>query len=600
MLRAAWRFRGFLGRHRVAFAVGALLVVAETLADLAQPWPLKVIIDGAINHKPQHGWLARSIAGGTQEPNQILVRALAATAILVGLSAVFDFSSDYIMNGAGQRVVATVRTTLFGHLQRLSLSFHDRQRVGDLVGRLTVDIDRSESMLVAMFDTLIPNVVMLVGLGVVMILIDPTFGLLALTIAPPLFLITYRYTLRIKRASRQAREADAGLAALANETLSAVRAVQSFSREDYEDARFGERNRVSLGAGLLAIRLKASFTPLVDIVSLGGTVLVTYVGVQRVIHGQMTLGVLLVFLSYLKSLYKPMRALSKLAYLISQGTASAERVHEMLKNEQQLPVHPSARPAPRLTGRVELRDITFCYPGASRPVLRGANLVVEAGEHIGIVGRTGAGKSTLVSLVPRFYDPGAGAVLVDGIDVRHLELPTVRRQVSLVLQDPVLFYGTILDNMLYGDPEATVERVWDVAAAAHVTEFLERLPDGMLTMLGERGATLSGGQRQRIAIARAMLADAPILILDEPTTGLDRESEGLVLDGLHRLTEGRTTFVISHHDAALANVDRILDVRDGQLHERPKQKDRHRTTATGHRTRATPRDSAAHHETVVP
>jgi subfamily B ATP-binding cassette protein MsbA len=568
VLIAAWRFRRFLRRHLVAFALGAVLVVAETLADLAQPWPLKVIIDGAIDHRPQHGWLAHAIAGGARQPDQILIHALIATVVLVALSALLAFSSDLLMSGAGERVVVRIRATLFSHLQRLSLSFHERQRVGDLVGRLTVDIDRTQNMLVAIFDTLIPNLVMLGGLAVVMILIDPGFGLLALCIAPPLFFVTYRFTSRIKRASREAREADASLAVMASETFTAVRAVQSFSREDYEDARFAERNRDSLRAGLATIRLKATFTPVVDLVSLGGTLLVTYVGVQRVLHGQMTLGVLLVFLSYLKSLYRPMRALSKLAYLVSQGTASAGRVDEMLQVDLRIREDPHARPAARLAGRVELRDVTFAYPGTGVTVLQHASMRIEPGEHVAVVGRTGAGKSTLVSLIPRFYDPDEGAVMLDDVDVRTFELTSLRRQIALVLEDPILFYGTILDNIRYGDPAASEQRVWEVAEAAHVSEFLGRMPAGIRTHVGERGSTLSCGQRQRIAIARAMLSNTPVVILDEPTTGLDRESEALVLDGLARLTSGRTTIVISHHGPPLSLVDRIVEIRDGTVFER--------------------------------
>jgi subfamily B ATP-binding cassette protein MsbA len=263
-----------------------------------------------------------------------------------------------------------------------------------------------------------------------------------------------------------------------------------------------------------------------------------------------------------------MRALSKLAYLVSQGTASAERVDEILRVDARIPERPDARPAPRLRGHVELRNVVFRYDEGRPPVLSGASLVVEPGERIGIVGRTGAGKSTVASLVPRFYDPQAGSVLVDGIDVRDLQLSSLRRQVSLVLQEAVLFHGTILENIAYGDPEAPLERVLEVAEAAHVREFLDRLPDGLLTHIGERGTTLSGGQRQRVAIARAMLCDAPILILDEPTTGLDRESEALVLDGLARLSQGKTTLVISHHEPALAGVDRVIEVSGGRLHER--------------------------------
>lgn len=569
MLKAAWRFRNFLRNHSLAFTCGVLLVLAMTLADLAMPWPLKVIVDGVIADEPQHGWLAQTIAGDSPRREDVLLRALVATALLVALSAAFDFGSNYLMSSAGQRVVSRIRGALFSHLQRLSIGFHDRQRVGDLVGRLTVDIDRTQNMLVAIFDTLIPNVVMLAGLAVVMLVVDPTFGLLALVIAPPLFALTYRYTLSIRKASRQAREADVGLASLANETLGAVRAVQAFSREDLEDHRFAERTAVSTGASLHAIKLKARFTPLVDLVSLIGTLLITYVGVERVLRGQMSLGVLLVFLTYLKSLYKPMRALSKLAYLVSQGAVSADRVDEMLRADARIKDAPWATPAPNLAGRVELRSVTFGYPGANK-VLLGASMIVEPGEHIGIVGRTGAGKSTLVSLIPRFYDPDEGAILVDGTDLRDFTLTSLRRQISLVLQDALLFHGSILDNIRYGDPDASLERIWAASDAAHVTEFLDRLPEGIFTKLGERGSTISGGQRQRIAIARAMLTDAPILILDEPTTGLDQDSEALVLQGLARLSEGRTTFVISHHEPALARVDRLFEVREGALVERPR------------------------------
>ena len=581
MLRSAWRFRKFLRRFLPHFGWGALLVVADVVTDLAQPWPLKVIIDGAILHQPQSGWLPTLIAGPAPSPNlwtgkgwvttiapqTILVRSLVALAILAILTAILDWSSTMLMDRAGERVVVRLRTTLYAHLQRLSLAYHDRQRVGDLVSRVTVDIDRVQSMLVAIFDTFIPNVVMLVGLAVVMVWIDTGFGLLALAIAPLLFWVTYRYTLRIKYAARTAREADARIAAHANETLSAVRSVQSFSREEHEDARFLEKNNVSLTAALEAVRLRAVFTPIVDIVSLVGTLLVTYVGVHRVLDGSMSLGVFLVFLSYLKAMYRPMRALSKMTYVVSRGTTSAERVDEVLGIHEQVPQHPDAVIADRFEGRVELRDVTFRYSANLGTVLRDASIVVEPGEHVGIVGRTGAGKSTLMSLIPRFYDPESGAVLIDGRDIREYELSSLRRQVSLVLQDPVLFYGSILENIQYGDPTASEEQVMRVAEAAHVTEFLNRLPFGIDTVIGERGATLSGGQRQRIAVARAMLADAPILILDEATSGLDRESEEFVLDGLARLSAGRTTFVISHHVAALRDVTRVVNIDDGRLVE---------------------------------
>jgi subfamily B ATP-binding cassette protein MsbA len=583
MLRTAWRFRAFLRRFLPSFGWGAFLVVLSTLIDLAQPWPLKVIVDGAIDHNPQTGWLPQLIAGPSPSPNvwngtqwvtttssqTILVRSLVFMVILVGFGAIFDFVSDMLMDRAGEKIVVNLRTAMFSHLQRLSLSFHAHQRVGDLTSRITVDIDRVQSMLVAIFDTFLPNIVMLVGLAAVMLWVDFSFGLLSLAISPLLFWVTYRYTTRIKRAARRAREADARIAMHANETLGAVRSVQAFNREAYEDDRFAMHNDESLDAALESVRLRSTFTPLVDIVALLGTLLVTYVGVHQVLDGTMSLGVLLVYLSYIKSMYRPMRALSKMSWVVSRGTTSAERVEEVLHQEDRLPEPENPIVPERLAGAIELRDVTFRYSEGLPTVLVDADLSIAPGERVGVVGRTGAGKSTLVSLIPRFFDPEKGSIVVDGVDVRELDLATLRRQVSLVLQDAVIFHGTISDNIRYADPDASDERVMEVAEAAHVTEFLDRLPDGLETEVGERGATLSGGQRQRIAIARAMLADSPILILDEPTTGLDKESEAMVLDGLARLSAGKTTIVISHHEAALRDVSRIIHVADGHLTEGP-------------------------------
>ena len=582
MLRAAYQFRRFLKRFMPAFGWGALIVVMGTLITLAQPWPLKVIVDGAILQRPQTGWLPTLIAGPAPGPNQwngtdwvttipqqtILLRALLATGLLVVMGALFGFASDMLMDRAGEKVVVNLRQALYSHLQRLSLAFHDKQRVGDLVSRVTVDIDRVQSMLVAIFDTFIPNVVMLLGLAIVMIWVDPAFGLMALAIAPPLFWVTYRYTTRIKMAARRAREADSRIASHANETLGSVRSVQAFNREDYEDVRFAERNSESLSAALEAVRLRAIFTPIVDLVSLGGTLLVTYVGARKVVDGSMELGVFLVFLSYLKSLYRPMRALSKMTYVVSRGTTSAERVEQMLNIEDRITQPDHAVMLDRAQGSIEFRDVTFSYQPDLEPVLENASFTVHPGERVGVIGRTGAGKSTLMSLIPRFYDPQQGSVLVDGVDVRTVDLGSLRRQISLVLQEPALFFGTIFSNIHYGDPTAPPDRVWECAEAAHVVEFLKGLPDGINTVIGERGATLSGGQRQRISIARAMLADAPILILDEPTTGLDKESEVLVLDGLHRLSRGRTTLVISHQPTALRDVTRLLHVDGHHITER--------------------------------
>ena len=346
-----------------------------------------------------------------------------------------------------------------------------------------------------------------------------------------------------------------------------MRSIQAFSREDHEERRFAERNDESLDASLTAVRLKAAFPSVVNMISLAGILLVTYFGVHRIVEGTMSVGLLLVFLSYLNSLYKPMRALSRLAYTISQGTISAERVGELLETDARVPERAGARPAPRLRGAIAFREVTFGYGNGQRPVLQGASFSVEPGQRIGIVGPSGSGKSTLVSLIPRFFDPAAGVIEIDGVDIRDYQLATLRRQISLVLQEPVLFYGTILDNVRYGDPNASMDRVLEAVRAANVDEFLDQLPDGLDTMLGERGVNLSGGQRQRITIARAIVNAAPIVLLDEPTTGLDAVSERLVLEGLERLSAGRTTLMITHLERPLDGVDRILDIRDGKVRE---------------------------------
>ena len=566
MLRAAWAFRRYLRPHALPLGLGVLLNLASTVAALAEPWPLQVIVDGVIGHRPVKVMGSVAIPGAWTGDG-LLLSALAAWVIIVGIGALLDFAGSSVMNTAGERLTIAIRNGLFAHLQSQSLSFHGQQRAGDLVSRVTTDIDRLQNMLIAVFDSLVPNTLMLVGLALVMLLIDPSFGLLALIVAPPLFLSTYWYTTRIKRAVRRARTADAAVAAHAAETLASMRSVQAFNREAYEEQRFAERNDESLDASVTAVRLKAAFPSVINMISLGGLLLVTYVGVHRIVEGTMTVGLLLVFLAYLNSLYKPMRALSRLAYTVSQGPVSADRVVEVLDKYERVPERPTSRPAPRLRGQVEFRAVTFRYRPDREPVLREASFRVEAGETIGIVGPSGAGKSTLVSLIPRFFDPESGAVDVDGIDIRDYRLASLRRQVSLVLQEPILFYGTILDNIRYGDPNATMDRVLEAVEAANVDEFARQLPDGLDTLLGERGVNLSGGQRQRITIARAIVCDAPIVLLDEPTTGLDPTSERLVLDGLRRLCAGRTSFVISHLERPLANVDRVFEIADGRVIE---------------------------------
>ena len=559
------RFRRFLRPYGGRLTTGVFMTLASTLFALAQPWPLKVIVDSVLRGEPPHVPGFSFIDGWSK--TQLLNAAIGAFLVIVVLGALLDYAGTYLMDSSGVRIVAAIREALFSRLQRLSLRFHASQRAGDLITRLMSDISRVQDMLIQWFSLLVPNLALLIGMTVVMFWIDWGFTLIALAVAPPLALIVYRYKSRIKGASQRARRLEGLLAARAGEVLGAVRIVQAFTREDFEDERFSRQSTSTLAANLEATKLQAEFSPLVDVVAGTGTAVVLFVGTHRVLSGQLSLGLLLVFLSYLGSLYKPMRQLSKLAYTTSRGVASAERVSEILEAEIDVRDEPGAPAAPAFAGRVRFDHVSFGYV-ETEPVLHDIDLEVEPARVVAVVGPTGAGKSTLVGLIPRFFDPQDGRVLLDGLDVRGLQLASVRSQISIVPQEPILFEGTIFENIAYGKDDATEQEVAQAAEAALVDEFVQRLPDGYQTVVGERGGTLAGGERQRISIARALVRDAPILILDEPTSALDPRSELLLMQALRRLIAGRTTFVIAHRMSTVAGADEVLALDRGRLVER--------------------------------
>jgi subfamily B ATP-binding cassette protein MsbA len=562
MVATLRRFGSFLVPYRGRLTAGAAFTLASAALTLAQPWPLKVIVDNVVRGQPLDLPLV-----GTPGRTALLNLAIAALVAIVLLNALFTYLGNYLMDSSGIRMVADLREALFARLQRHSLRFHAGQRTGDLISRVMSDITRIQDMLIQSFSVLVPNLAVLVGMVVVMFWIDWAFTLLALAVGPPLFVVVVWFKGRIKGASRRARMLEGRLAAQTGETLGAVRVVQAFTREDFEDERFSRQSSSTLAANLEARRLQARFTPLIDVLAGAGTAVVLFVGAHRVLSGQLSLGLLLVFLSYVGSLYKPMRQLSKLTYVTARAAASAERVAEILDAEPDVRDRPNAIPAPRLRGGVQLEHVEFAYVDG-QPVLHDVSLDVEAGQVVAIVGPTGAGKSTLVSLIPRFFDPQRGRVLVDGRDVRSLQLASLRSQVAIVPQEPLLFEGTIIENIAYGRIEADEHEVLRAARTALVDDFVRALPDQYETVLGERGASLSGGERQRIAIARALLRDAPILILDEPTSALDPVSERILMDALRSLFVGRTALVIAHRMSTVAGADQVLVVDRGRIVER--------------------------------
>jgi ABC-type multidrug transport system fused ATPase/permease subunit len=565
MLSLAFRFRGFARPYALRLTLGVAVLAISVVADLAQPWPLKVVVDSVLNNHPFPSWVPDFVANGSND-TQIAVLSLGLLAI-VAVGGVLAYLGTYWSQSVGQQIVFDIREVVHTHLHRLSLAYHHQQRPGDLANRLTGDIDRILTVVISLVVNVATNALTLVGMLAIMFYVNWQFTLLAIAITPVLFLTIYKYTNRIKFSSRHARKQEGRVAALVQESLSAIHVVQAYTREEYEFERFRQEAAGSLKSSMEATALQARFSPLVDFLSAVSTVVVLWVGAHAVMNGRLTLGLMLVFISYLKGFYSPMKQLSKLSYVISRGTASAERLNEVLDAAPQLPESADPYFPDEVRGAVTFEGVSFRYPLGEDAALRDVGFSVQPGEVVALVGPTGAGKSTILSLVPRFYDVASGAVTVDGVDVREWDLRTLRDNVSLVLQDTWIFQASILENILYGRPGATWEEAVNAARAANAEEFIERLPDGYETVVGPRGATLSGGQRQRIAIARAMLRAAPILILDEPITGLDPESAHVVLQALGRLMEGRTTIVIAHGEAPLVLADEVLVVEGGRIVE---------------------------------
>jgi subfamily B ATP-binding cassette protein MsbA len=564
MLRTIWRLRWLLRPHRVHLAVGSALVVLVAAANVAAPWPLRIVVDNVLKRKPPSRTVTALLSPLSSNPDQLLRAALVAMLAVVVVGAVADYLSNSILLGVGERVTAALRESLFAHLEHLSLDFHSRQRVGDLTQRITVDVDYVQDMLIGCLAVLFPNVLILAGMITIMFVADTAFASVSLAIAPALFVSTFHYTRRIKRASKTARRKESDVASVASETLTSIRIVQAYTSEGRHLSWFRDRNQERLAAGLELVDLQSKLSPVVDVIAAVGTVLALWIGIRRVANHQLDLGLLLVFITYISRLYQPMRSLSKLSNVLSRGQASADRLNEILRADARIPESPQAIDAPAFAGHVRFEGVSFGYePG--NLVLDQLSIEAQPGKLIALTGLTGAGKTTVASLITRFYDPQKGRILIDGRDIRTLTLASLRRQVSLVLQESILFRGTVLENIAYGCDVATAEDILEAARAAYVHEFVRRLPDGYDTVVSERGTTLSGGQRQRVAIARALVRNAPIVILDEPTSELDAISERYVMKGLERLIEGRTVIVIAHRLSTLRRADRIFVLNRGRI-----------------------------------
>jgi ATP-binding cassette subfamily B protein len=560
------RITDLLYPHWMTLTLAFVAVVGESVADLLDPWPLKIVFDYVFASKPMPEWLAGSVSWVGQGKFAALNFAVLAVLAIATLGALSSYFENYLTTTVGQWVMHDLRRVVYQHIQRLSLAFHDQKRTGDLISRVTSDIDAIQSLISNVLLGIVVNVLTLVGMIGIMFYLSWEFTLIALLVTPALFLVVYRFTRRIKKASRAVRRKEGQVVSVLEEVLSSIRVVKAFAREDYEQERFERESRESVEMALQARSLKAKLAPLVSIIVAAGTCLVLWYGARLVLTGALTSGALLVFLLYLGKMYKPMRDLSKMSDTISKASVGWERIREVLETETQVRNIRGARPAPRFKGKIEFDNVSFSYD-ESREILENVSLRIEPGQLAAFVGPTGGGKTTIVSLLPRFYEFASGQIRIDGQDIRRFKIKSLRQQISFVLQESLLFRAPVWENIAYGKPEATHDEIVRAARLANAHEFIEEMPEAYDTMIGERGLTLSGGQRQRITIARAIIRNAPILILDEPSSGLDPAAEKLVFDALSNLMEGRTSIVIAHRLATVRRADVIFVIDNGRVVE---------------------------------
>jgi subfamily B ATP-binding cassette protein MsbA len=561
---------GLLRPHRRALWLGLLAIAGESIADILQPWPLKVVLDNVISRKTAHGWLTNVIDRtiGTNAM-RVLLAACVAVMVIALMDAVCTYGEKWVTTTVGQWVSHDLRRALYARVQRLSLSYHDQSKTGDLISRVTDDIDAIQTFIVSGLLSIVVDIATIVGMIGVMFYLSWQLTLIAMTVVPVLFTIVYVYTRKVKKYSRAVRKQEGKMISVVQEVLGSIRVVKAFAQENYEIHRLEGESLETVEAALKARRLKARLVPLVSIVTGVGTALVLYFGGRQAVTNVVVAaggGTIVVFLAYIRNMYKPMQDISKIMDSYSKADVGYERIKEVIEVEDEMRDAPDARIAPRLRGDIHFEDVSFRY-NSDQPILSDINLHVKAGTTVAIVGPTGSGKTTLVNLVPRFYDVSTGVVKVDGIDVRKLKQRSLREQISLVLQDTVLFSGTIWENIAYGRPEASSAEIVRAAETANAAEFIDKLPRKYDTVVGERGLTLSGGQRQRIAIARAIIRNSPILILDEPSSGLDAASEQLVFEALDRLMENKTSIVIAHRLSTIRKASCIFVLKDGRIVE---------------------------------
>ena len=563
-VRTGTRFLPYIRKRRHGLAVALVCGLGYQLLGMIEPWFLKLLLDNVVLGQPLPLLMQRPLGLVTGDRLALLNAVVAGLVALVLIRGLLYYYQQLASARAGQNTAAEIRVDLYRHLLELCARFHDRRRTGDVLTRLTNDVRQLRDIFVSLPLNVAGELAVLIGMAVVMLLMDWSLTLIALTALPAIAVLLRVYQAPMKRAIRTQRERESHLASAAHEVLGAIRVVQSYGREDAEINRFRSQSKRTLRTGMKAARLEAKLRWCSEVTVAVVTAIVLSVATRRVLVGTISPGDLLVFIAYLRAFNRPLRRISRMAERAARGAASGERILEILDTRPEVGDHEGAVRARRFRGEIAFRNVAFEYHKRER-ILDGIDLEIQPGERVAVVGPTGSGKSSLMSLISRFYDPTEGCVTIDGRDVREYRLASLREHISHVLQEPLLFATSISENISYGRAGATEDEIIQAAKAAGLHGIISDLPAGYDTIVGERGGTLSGGQRQCVAIARAFLKDAPIVLFDEPTAGLDNEAAAMAMAGLRRLMMGRTVLLITHDIGLIRDFDRVIVMERGRI-----------------------------------
>jgi subfamily B ATP-binding cassette protein MsbA len=560
--------RELIRPYRWQLVIILLAMMVETAMSLAGPWPLKIIIDNVVGHHKMSPWLDDLVRPMLDGGGRLQVAGLAALAFVVIalLGAIATYIDNYYTESVGQWVANDLRMRTYHHLQRLSLGYYDTHQTGNLLSTMTTDIQTIQGFASSSTLDILVDIFTIVAMLGLMFWLNWDFTLIALAVTPFLLFFVTRFKKAVKKATHQVRKEQSEIVAVVQQGLESMRVVKAFGREDTEKAALKEVSEATVSAALAARRVKSLLSPIVTVIVALCTGVVLWRGAALILKDVMTVGALTVYLSYLSKFFKPVKDLATTTNTIAQAAVGVDRIRAILDTDTIIPEKADAIEPHFIKGDIMFDHVAFGY-SVDAKVLGDVSFHIQPGQFVGIVGPTGSGKSTVVSLIPRFYDPTAGKVIVDGRDVRDYTLHGLRDQIGYVLQDTVLFRGTILENIAFGKPGATRDEIVDAARLANADEFISRMPKGYDTMVGERGLTLSGGQRQRIGIARVMVRNSPILLLDEPTAALDSESEKLVINALEKLMKGRTVITIAHRLSTIRDANQIIVIAGGVVAE---------------------------------